>query len=380
MGKIAICHVTQFLEIGGLESLILELCKATDRERFDLGVLCLNGYDESYKMRLDEVSVPVRLERKRTRLDYGFLNRAAALLREMNVDIIHSHGGCFLYGNLIRYLAGVKSLIHTVHGLPVRSAWRERQEEFLSCCMADRIVAVSEEVAEDLRNRHPSVENKIEVVINGVDCDRFRPESEERNILEKKRRLDLPTDRKMIGTVGRLEKEKNFPMLIRAIADLFSGGREDIHLTVVGEGVERHNLQNLAADLDIETHVSFLGMRYDLENIYPIFDVFALPSITEGTSLSILESQSCGIPAVVTAVGGNSKIITHSLNGYLCPSGDHRGMAKLIGDLLTDDALMSAMKRNARNNVLSRFDLSSMIREYERIYFSLCRKESTNPQ
>lgn len=368
-GRLKVVHVTQYLEIGGLESFIVEFCKQTDTQAFEAGVLCLNGYDESYRRSLEQCSIVVDLVKKRSKYDLSFFFRAAALLRSRKTDILHAHGGCFLYSTVIGKLAGVRRIIYTMHGMPVTTGCKARAEEFLSCLLADKIIAVSQEIAADLKSRVPCFSNKIEVIINGINHLTYSPCNDLKLLRETRQRYGLPETGKIIGSVGRLEKVKNYPLLLRAFADfVHSYGNEGAHLVLVGSGREDALLKDLARQLSVDTRVSFLGMQYNLPEIYPLFDLFVLPSLTEGTSLSLLEAQSCGIPAIVTDVGENGTIIRDGVNGYLCQSGDAAGMAEKLHRLMNDAEEMSRMKQASREVILQRFDIASMMRTYRHVY------------
>lgn len=368
--KTHVVHITQHLEIGGLESFIVEFCRKMDTDRFRATVLCLNGYDECYKARLEQSGVKVHLIRKTHKFDLMFLARAASFLKSIQTDIMHSHGGCFFYSSLIGKLAGVRQLIYTLHGMPVSFGLQARVEEFLSCTMTDRIVAVSDETAKNLRSRNYGVANKLEVIINGIDTERYRPIEDDERKIACKTRYGLEHKTNIIGSVGRLEKVKNYPLLLKACAKLCHDYNKEFHLVLVGSGSEEAALKQLAQELAISNNVSFPGMQYDLQEIYPLFDIFVLSSLTEGTSLSLLEAQSCGVPAVVTDVGGNSRIIENGINGLLTPSGSPTTMAALLYQLLNCTDQRLAMQKQARAKVLEQFDLCSMVNSYQDLYRS----------
>lgn len=366
--KINVIHVTQYLEIGGLETFIVEFCKQIDKEAFNVSVLCTNHYDENYKKCLEQDNIDVNLIKKKYKYDLLFFLKAAAFLKRKKIEIIHSHGGCFLYSAIIGKLAGVKKIIHTLHGMPITTGYKSRIEEYLSCLMADNIVAVSNEIADDIKSRVNIFNSKIEVIINGIDHIKYTPCTDLKTITESKVFFGLPQDKKIIGSVGRLENVKNYPLLLKAFSELIHFYNNDFHLVFVGNGREESRLKKIAEELAIDDKVSFLGMQYDLPRIYPLFDVFVLSSITEGTSISLLEAQASGIPAVVTDVGGNSNIIQDGINGYLCKSGDHAEMAAKLDRLLNNNSELSRMKLSAREVVLRKFDMNSVLRKYQRIY------------
>ena len=375
-GKLHAVHITQYLEIGGLETFIVEFCRNLDKSAFTATVICLNGCDDSYKKSLEQCGVAVEIITKRHRFDVFFLLRAAAFLKRVDADILHIHGGCFFYSSLIGRLAGIKGVIYTVHGMPVTSGLQAECEEFISCLLTDRIVAVADEVAEDLKTRQKVFNDKIEVIINGIDPSKFRPLADPDERAQRRRAHGLPVEGVIIGSVGRLEKVKNYPMLLNAFAELNLRLGDGVHLALVGNGREEADLKRLASELRIEDRVSFFGTRYDLPDIYPHFDVFALPSLTEGTSLSVLEAMSCGVPAIVTDVGGNSSIIRDGINGYLIPSGDHHAMAAKFERILGNAAKLSEMKTAARATIVEKFSIQSMLQRYEQIYYTLAGRET----
>lgn len=366
--RLNIVHVTQFLEIGGLESFIVELSRKTDKTAFNVNVLCLNGCNEKYRESLEQSGIGVHLIKKEGKYDASFFSRTAAFLKHNKTDVLHSHGGCFLYSTIMGKLADVGKIIYTVHGLPVEYGLKARIEEVLACCLADNIVAVSEEIADKIKLRTKLFDNKIEVVINGIDHQKYRPCEDADKIIESKIFYGLPLKKKIVGSVGRLESVKNYSLLLRAFSELVHAYKNDSQLVLVGAGSEETTLKALAKDLSISENISFLGMQNDLPSIYPLLDVFVLSSLTEGTSMSLLEAQSCGIPAVVTDVGGNSNIIANGVNGILCKSGDQTAMAAHLDRLLNNDSARMKMKREAREVIERRFDMVAMVQQYQRIY------------
>lgn len=372
--KINVIQLTQFLGIGGLESFIVDLCKAMDRGIFNVGVLCLNKYDEHYRDSLQQYGIPVDLIRKNGKYDWRFLLRAADFLKSRNTDVVHVHGGCLLYGALIGRLSGAKEVIYTIHGMPIFSGLQASLEEFVSLALIDNIVAVSSEVADYYRKRNRFLNGKLQTIINGIDHTRYTPCNDQGPIARWKALYGLPPDKKIIGSVGRLEPVKNYQVMLRAFSELVHHWGNDAHLVLVGDGSEETDLRVLADRLSIANRVSFLGMQYNMPTIYPVFDVFALSSTTEGTSISLLEAQSCGIPAVVTDVGGNSAIIRDGYNGYLCPSGDYLSIADRLHRLLKNESETMKMKKAARENVLIGFTMACVAQRYQHLYRSLLRE------
>ena len=139
---------------------------------------------------------------------------------------------------------------------------------------------------------------------------RHCPSSDPRTETDARRRLDLPPDAFVIGTVGRLEPQKAHDALVRALATIASLRPElDPSLVVVGDGSERGALERLVEDMGLRGRVRLLGHVEPVATLYPAFDVFALASMWEGLPLSLLEAMASGLAVVATDVGGVSDAI-----------------------------------------------------------------------
>jgi glycosyltransferase involved in cell wall biosynthesis len=363
-----VMHVVQFLEIGGLETVVIELCRRVDHSRFEPEILCLCGYDPKYAAVLTAEGVKIHVMPKKHRYDFFYFFRVALFLRARKIETLHAHSGCFFYAALFFLLGGIKRFLFTAHGLPVQERLQDRIEDSVAGVLCRTLVAVSDEIKGSLASRMPLSKGKIQVIYNGVDTERFRPFVSSDEATQIARRYSLPEDSFIIGSVGRLEPVKNLAMLLHAFAHLMQTGARDAHLILVGEGSERHQLEQMADDLGLAGHISFLGMQYNIHEIVPLFDVFVLSSLSEGTSISLLEAQSCGVPAVVTNVGGNSFIIRNAENGFLCELNDVPGMSAAFMRLRNEKDLAQKMGKAARARVVDGLDYGSMTRKYEKIY------------
>ncbi|OGT98274.1 MAG: hypothetical protein A2079_02585 [Geobacteraceae bacterium GWC2_48_7] len=136
------------------------------------------------------------------------------------------------------------------------------------------------------------------------------------------------------------------------------------------EGSKETELKALTAGLGIEHQVKFIGQRDDLQEIYPLMDVFLLSSYTEGISITLLEAMVCGLPCVVTDVGGNSEVVLDGVTGFLVPSDAHESMADKVLSLLADPELVAVMGNNGSERVASCFSFSRMMDEYLELYES----------
>ncbi|MFZ0945097.1 MAG: glycosyltransferase [Syntrophobacteraceae bacterium] len=367
--KVNILHVSQYIEIGGLETLIVEMCKKIDKEIFNVDILCLNGFDDKYVENIRQFDIGISVIRKNYKFDYSFIRKVCRYINEKEIDVVHAHGGCFFYSALFSAFSKSKRFIYTAHGMPLSNDVKSILEDQIAGLFCDDIVAVSDEIHATFSHRIPGAKEKIKVIINGIDTDRFRPFPDDSRRVAMAERYRLPKDCFIVGSVGRLEPVKNYPLLLRAFARMEAEpGKRPSHLVLVGEGSQRAELEALAGNLGLSGRVSFLGMQYLVHDILPLFDAFVLSSFTEGTSISLLEAQACGVPAVVTDVGGNGLVVRHGENGFLCPSNEDAAMATDLRCLRDDPLPAQRMRAAARKRVTEEFDLDSMVRRYEELY------------
>jgi len=371
MPRIKLLQLTQYLEIGGLETLIVDICREIDRSTFDVQVLCLNGYDIAYKRDLAERGIGVSLIRKRHRFDLLFIPKLVAFLRKQRIQIVHAHEGCFFYGAVCSRLARVGAYLYSIHGQYGDVSTKNLLFDRLAGVLSDTIIAVSDDISRGFRARHPLFRKKTITVVNGVNTRRFRPLSDPTAIAAMKDKRRIPREKMVIGSVGRLEPVKDYGTLIHSFAELRKRSTQDMHLVFIGEGCEREGLEALSSELGLDKDISFLGMCHDIDAILPVFDVFVLSSLSEGTSVSLLEALACGIPAIVTTVGGNPDIVTDGHNGLLCRPGDVLDLRDKMATLVNRNQLRDTMGGNARESALTRFSLDAMMRKHEEIYTTI---------
>ena len=184
----------------------------------------------------------------------------------------------------------------------------------------DRVVCVSEGQAEKVR--HSGVNPaKISVIHNAIRTDRFtKPSPEVRASLT---RLFPQPPRLLVGAAGRLSPEKGFDVLVAAAASLVRAVPE-AGFVLFGEGARRQALTEQVRAAGLAEHFVLPGFRRDLDELLPAFDVFALPSHTEGLPNVVLESFAAGVPVVATAVGGTPELVEDGVSGRLVPPGDAR--------------------------------------------------------
>jgi glycosyltransferase involved in cell wall biosynthesis len=178
----------------------------------------------------------------------------------------------------------------------------------------------------------------------------------------------------VIGSVGRLAAVKNYRLLLQAVARLPPEVRW--RLVLVGDGPQRAELEQTAAELGIAARASFLGHREDVAAVLSDLDVFVLPSDSEGMSNTLLEAMAAGVAVIASDVGGNREVIEADRSGLLFARGDTAAAAQAIQQLVTDAALRQRLANAGLQRAHTTFALSTMLSAYENLYRDVWRAKS----
>lgn len=368
--RIKVLHVLLDLKVGGMQRLMVDLLGRFDPELIDVDLVVL-GDAEPLKGEVPP-SVCFRDMGIQSRFSMIRPKALAELVGRVGPDVVHTHSGCWYKAVRAARMAGAARVFYTDHGRPKPDPRASRVLDSLASRQTDQVVAVSDSVRDQLRTFVARPDDTV-VVLNGVDCERFRPEGP--GLREE---LGLPSETLVIGGVGRFEPVKGFDVMIRAFAALSADwqGLQPV-LVLAGDGSTMSELRALADDLGVGRSVRFLGLRSDVPAFLRTLDVFSLGSRSEGTSISLLEAMACGVCPAVTDVGGNGHVLGEALKRNLVPSEKPRAMAALWADLLADPWQRRQLAEAGRDRVAAAFSIDATVRAYEGLYVSTCHEEKT---
>jgi glycosyltransferase involved in cell wall biosynthesis len=276
--------------------------------------------------------------------------------------VVHTHNELpLIYGAPAGKLARA-IVVHSKHGIvPVtrRAHWLRR----VAARATDRFVAVSVSTADTARANRECAPEKLRVVINGTDLSRFpAPEGSRATI---RRELGILADARVLITIGRLVKEKNHALLLRAIAPLL---RDDRQMILVGDGPLRDDLRAHVLALENGRHVHLTGARRDVPALLASADAFVLSSDSEGLPIGLLEACAAGLPVVSTAVGGIPAAVQSGETGLLVPPGDESALAAVLQRVFEGDAALERMAERGRAHVLHAYSAERMANAYLSLY------------
>lgn len=251
----------------------------------------------------------------------------------------------------------------------------EAIDRFCLRCM-DRIVCVSEGQAQKVRRTGVSEAN-VRVIRNAIFTDRFgEPDEPGRAFLQ----AFFPSPRRLlVGAAGRLSPEKGYCHLVDAAAEVVRT-HADVGFLLFGDGPLQESLARQITRLNLTNHFILAGFRGDLDRWLPNFDLFVLPSYTEGLPNVVLEAFASRVPVVATAVGGTPEVIEDGRNGYLVPAGQAAPLADRIAQLLDDAALRETMGMSGYYRVRDHFTFDAQARLYLQLFHEILDKGQSAPK
>jgi len=374
-GRLRLLHVVSRLGLGGTEHGVLKLMRGLGEELFEHRICAVRGVDAEFTSRMGVTAQACTVASARPGFQFP-LFRLARVMKQFRPHIVHTRNFGALEAIPATRLAGVPIAIHSEHGYELETlAGLPLRRRLFSCgcyAIADAVFTVTH----DLRSYHSKQSwfpaGRIRVIYNGVNTERFFPRPEYSARI--RRELDIPVNRTVIGSVGRLVAIKDHGTLVRAAENLASQGK-DVHLLIVGSGPELSRLRSIAqAAPALLGRVTFMGESDRVPELMSAMDIFVLTSICEGMSNTILEAMASGLPAIVTQAGGNPEIIEEGHSGWLFSPRDADKLAEHLLRLTEDCALRRRAGEAARRRAVEYFSLDRMTQQYMELYLEIAAR------
>ena len=363
--RINVLQLINSLDIGGAEKVAINLALHLDSSKYKSFICTIDGFGPL----LDEIrgkDVEFFSLDKKPGFKPLISFKLAKYLREKKIDIITSHNYApLLYGRLASFFAKVKAHIHVDHVRNFTSYKRKvlgNDKQLTSSIF--KVIAVSEDIKKNLIKYEKVPEERIEVIVNGVDKNKYEVSIDKAKKLQE---FNIPSDKKVIGICVRLCEQKGLIYLLDAVKKL-SKFRNDFFVMIVGDGPLKDYLINTSKDYGISDIVRFTGFRNDIPEILQLIDIYVLPSLFEGLPLTLLEAMAAKKAIIVTKVGDNDKLIEEGKNGLLIPSKSSEALVKGLVKLLDNPNLVKKFGEEAYKEFLKKYTLDIMIKRYENLY------------
>jgi glycosyltransferase involved in cell wall biosynthesis len=358
------------LEPGGAERCLVELVKRLNRHRFDPVVYCLGPRPTG-----NPLSLTGELDAQLVKVHYFGARRAVGLprvllklRRQLRVDRPQIVQAFLFHANtaasMAARLAGVQHLLTGIRVAEPHRRWRlavaRRTDRWV-----ERHVCVSQAVRDFAIAEAGLPEHKLVVIPNGVDLPRFADAKPAP--LEE---VGIPAGRRAMVYVGRLDRQKGLPWLLKLLPPVFAGLPAH-DLLLVGQGPQRKSLQRLASELGIGARVHFTGFRADVPEILAASDLLLLPSQWEGMPNVVLEAMAGGKPIVATNAEGVAEALGPLALDQVAAKNAPEAFATRILAILNDPQLCARLGQQNQQRARLHFSWESMVDSYQQLYLSL---------
>lgn len=353
------------LEPGGAERALTQLALRIDRNQFLPVVFSLQPRPQPDKCVLvDELTaagVVVVFLNARSKWQFAYaVWRLAFHLKKLQPAIVQSF---LFHANVVAAYAGKWSGVKVVAGIRVADPSRARlRAERWIAPLVQKFVCVSESVADFSATTAGLPRDKLCVIPNGVDVAKFRDAKP-----ADRAALGLPSDRRFLIAVGRLDPQKGQDWLLPLLPRIFAE-RPQYDLLLVGDGPARERLQAQATTLQMQSRIHFLGWQSQVPRLLKLADVLLLPSRWEGMPNVLLEAMAAGLPVVTTAVEGAAEILGPLAEQQLTPLHDGFALQERVLAMTASASAREGLGKQNQERVCQHFSLAVMASAYEELY------------
>jgi glycosyltransferase involved in cell wall biosynthesis len=376
---VRIVHVIARLNVGGAALAVLELAAEQKRRGHDVLVVAgrLAHGEESMEataveLGAEHLHLPELQREPSFCKDAAVVRRLRSLLRELRPDVLHTHTSkAGATGRVAALLAGgarPRVVVHQFHGHVLTeyfSPVRERAFRLVERGLAltsDALIAVSDEVRDDLVRLGIARPEKVRVIQYGFDLDR-RTATPPGAGEALRRQHAISPDAFVAAWAGRLTEIKRPLDLVRVVAAV-----DQAILVVAGDGGLRSELENLAASLGVSPRLRLLGYVSEIAPVYAAADVFLLTSANEGTPVVAIEALAAGVPVVASDAGGTRTVVDDGATGIVVPIADVDALAAGVHRLRDDPALRRSFGEEGMRRMRERFSTTRMTDDVQRLY------------
>jgi sugar transferase (PEP-CTERM/EpsH1 system associated) len=367
-----IVHVMHRFDTGGLENGVVNLINHMPDDRFRHAVVALTEITD-FRDRVKRRDVEFVALNKPPGQGVWQFPKWYRLFRRMRPEIVHTRNLAALECQIPAWGARVPIRIHGEHGRDVgdldgsnRTYQRVRR---IYRPFVHHYLALSRDLANYLSSEIQVPQSRITQVYNGVDTTRFQPAP--RGPIPIQGCPFHPAQHWIVGTVGRMQAVKDQVMLARAFVhavELEPAIKDRLRLVMIGDGPLRAQAQAILQDVGVAELAWLPGERSDVADIMRGLHAFALPSLAEGISNTVLEAMASALPVIATDVGGNADLVVQGETGDIIAAADPLAMARRILHLVHEPDQARLKGIAGRQRVESQFSMPAMVRNYQRVY------------
>ncbi|MDR2818491.1 MAG: glycosyltransferase family 4 protein [Endomicrobium sp.] len=373
---IKVCYIITKLELGGAQKVALHIAKNIDKSIFDSFIIAGEGgildHEAVKKVRLYHIKDLVR--EVSPLKDLKALFKIYSILKKEKPNIVHTHSSkAGIAGRIAAKLAGVKVIVHTIHGY----GFNETQKWFIKkfyvflekfcALLSDKLVVVTKEDIKKGQHYKIAKEKKFVLIRAGINTALYKNFIPNPNFKET---LGINKNLRVITTIGPFKPQKNLKDFIKT-ASLITSRLKNVVFLMVGDGEQRKELEGLRDSLNLKNKVFMLGWRTDIAEILKVSDIFVLTSLWEGLPCTIVEAMCCSKPVVANAVDGVKEIVVKGETGFLIEPNNYAKTAEKIMYLLNDETALKNMSAKACASIGQEYDIHHNLKQHEKLYLQL---------
>ena len=345
--------------LAGAETMCESLCyQCMNSGKYNVIVASLFNYHSSITKRLEDAGIKVIYLGKKKGLDLSLVYKLYRILRECNIDIVHTHRYVMQYAIPAAILAGVKCRVHTVHNIADKevSKYRRKLAYFFYKKCGVVPVSISPLIQNTVIDEYHLTKEDTPVVYNGSDLSKCLVKTDYSNFKPFR-----------FVHIGRFNPQKNHGIIIEA-ADLLVKEGYDFTISFIGGEGNVEERKEEVYKKGLNGVIKFMGLQ---SNIYPFLyesDCFILPSIYEGMPVTLVEAMGCGMPIIASAVGGVPDMLENKVSAILIEP----KLSELVDSMkqiMTDSVFREKIGRKAKEDSV-RFTSEQMFNGYNRIYLN----------
>ncbi|OFW63566.1 MAG: hypothetical protein A2Z35_02070 [Actinobacteria bacterium RBG_19FT_COMBO_36_27] len=385
---------------GGVEQAIITLCRFLNKEFFEPFVVFPS--DGPMKHALDNMGVKTIIspiewftppkylgsaERKEQFYYNKFLitlnertKKLSEIIKGHNINIVHSSTLTIAEGAIAAKITGIPHIWH-IHGkyaadysfLPIRMVYSFIED------FSERIVAVSNSVKEFI-SKYTSEKEKIDVIYNGIDFERFNSE----NLYKTSLFTDYPClkEKKIVSLIGRVYAVKGIDIYVDSAIKVLEK-RNDVVFLIIGPIGDQELLNMMKKKIDnhnMSDKIIFTGFRDNIPSALNDIDLVVCASYSEGFPYIVLESMASSKPVISTKCGGPEEVVLDGETGYLVNTGDADELSKAILSMVDDEKKMITMGQAGKEYILNKFSANNYAKKFENIYANIINTYSYSPK
>jgi glycosyltransferase involved in cell wall biosynthesis len=351
-----VLQVLPHLNIGGITTYVHTLTKHLKKKGIEVAI-CSSGGNQEYRFKelgVEIYKIPIKTKNELSLKIIETAIRLSTIHKQFPYELLHSHTRVTQVASQLNSLFTKIPHVANFHGFYKKN--KKRKIRKIIKAQGKYSIAITPLVKNDLINYFGANPKKIKTIVSGIDLktlDRNTPSLELRGS-------------PIVGASGRLSPVKGFQYLIASIPKVLKTYPQ-AQFYILGEGSYQKTLLNLANKLKVNSHLTLLK-RKSLSAFLNSLNIFCLPSLEEPLGLSVIEAQYLGIPSIVSGVDGLNLLVSQEKTGLKVPVSDSLAIAEAIVKLTKNKELYQTISKNAKNQVIDKFDITKKIDSFIEIY------------